>query len=160
MVLRQCPAFRSSLTTPLTPPIRRPPLPWTPASRRTSWRPSVSARPRYRTGCRSRCPQWPVRYKTPTKSTASATANSIPHAVAPYAAALAFATGMRSGEIKGLRLGDLHHESAHPFLYVRRATTKTDAGARRVVLDRIAVWAARKLVARAHLLGCRSPEDY
>lgn len=87
-------------------------------------------------------------------------ANSIPDAVAPYTASLAFATGMRSGEIKRLRLGDLHHESTHPFLYVRRATTKTDAGARRVVLDRIAVWAARKLVARAHLLGCRSPEDY
>jgi integrase len=86
-------------------------------------------------------------------------ANSIPHAVAPYAAALAFATGMRSGEIKRLRLGDLHYESAHPFLYVRRATTKTDAGARRVVLDGIAVWAARKLVARAHLLGSRFPED-
>jgi integrase len=87
-------------------------------------------------------------------------ANSIPHAVAPYAAVLGFATGMRSGEIKRLRLGDLHHESAHPFLYVRRATTKTDAGARRVVLDRIAVWATRKLVARARVLGCRSPEDY
>jgi integrase len=90
----------------------------------------------------------------------TAAANSSPHAVAPYAAALAFATGMRSGEIKGIRLGDLHHESTHPFLHVRRATTKTDAGARRVVLDRIALWAVRRLVARAHLLGCRSPEDY
>ena len=76
------------------------------------------------------------------------------------AAVLAFSTGMRSGEIKGIRLGDLHHESTHPSLYVRRATSKTDAGARRVALDRMAVWSVCKLVARARLLGSRSPEDY
>jgi integrase len=99
---------------------------------------------------------------TPEESTRllMAAANSAPYAVAPYAAVLAFSTGMRSGEIKGIRFGDLHHESTHPFLYVRRATTKTDAGARRVVLDSMAVWAVLRLVARANLLGCCCPDDY
>jgi integrase len=87
-------------------------------------------------------------------------ANSHPYEVAPYAAVLAFSTGLQSGEIKGLRLGDLHHEEVHPYLQVRRTTTKTNAGARRVPLGTIAVWAVRKLVARARLLGCTSPEHY
>lgn len=87
-------------------------------------------------------------------------ANSDPNAVAPYAAVLAFSTGLRSGEIKCLRVADLHHEEIRPYLQVRRATTKTDAGARRVVLDTIAVWAVRKLVARARLLDCTAPEHY
>ena len=90
----------------------------------------------------------------------SGAAKSGRYSVAPYASVLAFSTGMRSGEIKGIQLRDLHHESPRPFLYVRRATSKTDAGARFVALDRMAVWAVGKLVARAHLLGCRSPEDY
>jgi integrase len=83
-----------------------------------------------------------------------------PISVAPNAAVLAFSTGLRIGEIKGLRLADLHHDERQPFLYVRRATTKTDSGARRVALDRIAVWAVQRLLARARLLGCMSPEHY
>lgn len=90
----------------------------------------------------------------------TAAANADSQSVAPHAAVLAFSTGMRSGEIKGLRLGDLHHDKNYPFLYVRRATTKTDSGARRVVLDTIGVWAVKKLVARARMLGCTSPEHY
>jgi integrase len=82
------------------------------------------------------------------------------YSVAPYAAVLAFSTGMRSGEIKKLQLGAIHAEEEHPYLQVRRATTKTDQGARRVVLDRVAVWAIRKLIARANLLGALNPDDY
>jgi integrase len=85
---------------------------------------------------------------------------SDPYAVAPYAAVLAFSTGMRSGEIKGLKVGDLHHEENYQYLTVRRVNTKTNAGARRVALDTIAVWSLRKLVSRAFTLGSIRPEDY
>jgi integrase len=87
-------------------------------------------------------------------------AASDPTAVVPYAAVLAFSTGMRSGEIKGLKLGDLHHEENYPYLTVRRVNTKTNAGARRVALDTIAVWALRKLTARAFTVGSVRPDDY
>jgi integrase len=87
-------------------------------------------------------------------------AGSGPYAVAPYAAVLAFDTGMRIHEIKCLRLGDLHHEESNPFIDVRRETTKTDAGARPVALGSMACWALRKLVVRARLLGSVSPEHY
>jgi integrase len=87
-------------------------------------------------------------------------AASDPNAVVPFAAVLAFSTGMRSGEIKGLRLGDLHHEGHYPCLTVRRVNTKTNAGARRVALDTMAVWALRKLIARAFTLGSVRPDDY
>jgi integrase len=82
-----------------------------------------------------------------------------PLAVAPHTAVLAFDTGMRVAEIRGLRLGDLHHTEDRPFLCIRRAETKSDAGVRRVVLGAIALWALDRLVERAHLLGCNSPED-
>jgi integrase len=64
-----------------------------------------------------------------------------PTAVAPYAAVLAFATGMRSREIKQLQIGSIHLDENKPFLYVRRCTTKTNAGARYVALDTMACWA-------------------
>lgn len=81
-------------------------------------------------------------------------------AVAPWAAVLAFGTGMRSGEIKQLRLGDLHECNEFPHLVVRRQTTKTDAGARRVTLDRIALTALANLRSRAKLMGSVKPADY
>jgi integrase len=80
--------------------------------------------------------------------------------VVPFAATLAFATGMRRGEILGLQHRDLHHHDNPPYLAVRRANTKTDAGARRVVLDHIGVWAIQRLVARAVQLGSHLPEQY
>ncbi len=43
---------------------------------------------------------------------------------------------------------------------IRRETTKSDAGAREVVLNEIAVWAASELLARARLLGASRPTDY
>jgi len=81
-------------------------------------------------------------------------------AVVPFAAVLAVSTGMRSGEIKRLKRGDVHHQENFPFIAVRRATTKTDAGSRRVALDSIGVWAAEKLLTRACLIGCLQPGDY
>lgn len=81
-------------------------------------------------------------------------------AVAPWAAVLAFSTGMRSGEIKRLRLADLHEDDELPYLVVRRQTTKTDAGARRVALGRIALTALTKLRFRSELMGSIEPTDY
>jgi integrase len=90
--------------------------------------------------------------KTAAKSPATA--------VAPFAAVLALGTGLRSGEIKRLKHGDLHHRENFPFIAVRRATTKTDAGSRRVALDSIGVWAAERLLNRACLVGSLQPGDY
>jgi integrase len=80
--------------------------------------------------------------------------------VAPFAAVLALSTGLRSGEIKHLKRGDLHHREKFPFIAVRRATTKTDAGSRRVAIDSLGIWAAEKLLARGSLIGSVQPEDY
>jgi integrase len=81
-------------------------------------------------------------------------------AVAPVVATLAVSTGMRSGEIKRLKRGDVHHRESYPFIRVRRSTTKTDAGSRRVALDSLGVWAAERLLARGCLIGSVKPEDY
>jgi integrase len=81
-------------------------------------------------------------------------------AVAPFAAVLAYATGMRSREIKQLRLGAIHLDSAHPQIQVKRMTTKSNKGARFVALDSMACWALRKLLSRATTLGSTAPEHY
>jgi integrase len=81
-----------------------------------------------------------------------------PSAVAPFAALLSYSTGMRIKEIKQLRLGSIHVDTAKPFLQVRRSTTKTDRGARYVALDKIACWAMKKLLLRAKMLGAVEPE--
>lgn len=47
-----------------------------------------------------------------------------------------------------------------PALWVGRATTKTDAGARRVPLNAMAQWAINKLRERAEALGSCKPEHY
>ncbi|HTA22659.1 MAG TPA: site-specific integrase [Terriglobales bacterium] len=83
-----------------------------------------------------------------------------PTAVAPYAAVLAFATGMRSREIQQLQIGSIHLDENKPFLYVRRCTTKTNAGARYVALDTMACWALSRLMARATLLGATDAKHY
>jgi integrase len=83
-----------------------------------------------------------------------------PTAVAPYAAVLAFATGMRRREIQQLRIGSIHLDENKPFLYVSRCTTKTNAGARYVALDTMARWALGRLLARAKLLGATEAEHY
>jgi integrase len=87
-------------------------------------------------------------------------AKSAPRSVAPAVAVLGLSTGLRKGEIARIKLGDLHNRDVCPHLMVRRETTKTDAGARRVALDQCAVWAVERLVARARLIGSVNPEDY
>jgi integrase len=81
-------------------------------------------------------------------------------AVAPFAAVLAYSTGMRAGEIKGLQIGAIHVDDSAPQLQVKRATTKTNAGCRPVALDAMACWAVRKLLDRAKKLGAGEPEHY
>jgi integrase len=83
-----------------------------------------------------------------------------PGAVAPYAAVLAYSTGMRIREIKYLRRRSIHVDSPHQFLHVQRSTTKTDGGARYVALDKMACWAIRKLLARATMLGADEPDHF
>jgi hypothetical protein len=73
-------------------------------------------------------------------------------AVAPYVAVLALRTGMRMKEIKHLRLSAIRMTADNPHIVVHRKTTKTDAGSRHV-----AVWALRRLIARACSLGAIEP---
>jgi integrase len=80
--------------------------------------------------------------------------------VAPFAAVLSYATGLRSKEIKQLKLGSIHLDQAQPYLQVHRSTTKTNGGARYVALDTLAVWALRKLMARAKALEACQTENY
>ncbi len=80
--------------------------------------------------------------------------------VAPLVALVAYATGMRSKEIKQLQLGSIRLDSARPHVQVKRATTKTNKGARFVALDSMARWAFEKLLSRAHRLGARQPDHY
>lgn len=80
--------------------------------------------------------------------------------VAPLVAVVAYATGMRSKEIKQLQLASIRLDSARPQVQVKRATTKTNKGARFVALDSMACWALGKLMNRAHRLGACQPEHY
>jgi integrase len=70
--------------------------------------------------------------------------------VAFYGSVLAGNTGLRGGEIKKLRIGALDLENRR--LTIRRADTKSDAGARTIELNRDAVEAAARLLLRASLL--------
>jgi integrase len=87
-------------------------------------------------------------------------AKASPTAVAPFVAALALSSGARIGEIKRLKQRDLHHREIQPFIQIRRLTTKTDAGSRRVALDSIGVWSVERLLGRASLIGSVEPEHY
>jgi integrase len=87
------------------------------------------------------------------------TASSNPLWNTAYLAGLAAAnTTMRGCELKGLRLGHLELETS--CVYVRRATTKTDTGARPIPLNPTAKWAFARLLERAQLLGASSPEHF
>ena len=81
-------------------------------------------------------------------------------AVVPYCAVLAFATGMRSKEIKHLQLNSINLNPERSQLQVKRTTTKTNKGARFVALDKMACWAIGKLLSRAKRLGATEPEHY
>jgi integrase len=72
---------------------------------------------------------------------------------------LALNTGLRGCEVKQLTLGRIELGD-QPALWVRRGTTKTDAGARRVPLNPSARWAVERLQDRARALGSSAPEHY
>jgi integrase len=78
--------------------------------------------------------------------------------VAYYAALLAANTTARGCEVKGLRLGDV--DLLNKTLCIRRASTKTDAGARIVPLNGNAMLACTRLLERARQLGSVEPEHY
>jgi integrase len=77
-----------------------------------------------------------------------------------YGSVLAANTGLRGGEIKKLRIGSVDLENRR--LKIRRADTKSDAGARVVELNRDATEAAKCLLIRASELKPPStnPEHY
>lgn len=77
-----------------------------------------------------------------------------------WIAILAKNAGPRSCELRRLQLGAIHLELAIPEIEVRRESTKSDAGARRYPLNDLALWAVRKLMERAALLGAHRPEHY
>jgi integrase len=81
-------------------------------------------------------------------------------AVAPHVAVLSDRTGMRTKEVKHLRLGAIHLDGQNPYVDIRRSTTKTDAGNRYVGLDKVACWALGRLMARARSLGAVEPDHY
>jgi len=77
-----------------------------------------------------------------------------------YASVLAGNTGLRGGEIKKLRIGSIDLENRR--ITIRRADTKSDAGARSIELNRDAAEATARLVLRASLLkpAGKRPEHY
>ena len=80
--------------------------------------------------------------------------------VALCATLLAYSSGCRSWEIKSLQLKDLMIGADPPVLRIRRQNTKSDAGARDVALNELALWAVKRLLERAELLGASGPEHY
>jgi integrase len=78
--------------------------------------------------------------------------------VAFNAEKLAANTGLRGGEIKRLKLSDINLEARR--LRIRRAGTKTDAGARLVELNHAATEAMARLYMRAQMLGASEPDHY
>lgn len=77
-----------------------------------------------------------------------------------YGSVLAANTGLRGGEIKRLRIGSIDFQQRR--LRIRRADTKSDAGARTVELNRDATEAASRLLMRAGSLKppAKAPEHY
>jgi integrase len=76
------------------------------------------------------------------------------------AAIVAANTACRSWEIKSLRIGDIDMTASNPKLLVRRENTKSDAGAREVELNGLALWAIKRLIERAATLGATQPLHY
>jgi len=76
------------------------------------------------------------------------------------AAVVAANTACRSWEIKSLRIGDVDLNASNPKLLVRRENTKSNAGAREIELNGLALWAIKRLIERAAKLGATEPEHY
>ena len=77
-----------------------------------------------------------------------------------YGSCLAANTGLRGGEIKKVRIGEIDLE--HKQLRIRRDSTKSDAGARVIELNADACEAAARLLMRASMLKppATEPEHY
>lgn len=87
------------------------------------------------------------------------TAASRPEWHVAYCCAIVAAnTTARGGELRGLRLGDV--DLFNRNMRIRRASTKTDAGARMVTLNDAAAWALARLQERAQALGAIAPEHF
>ena len=78
--------------------------------------------------------------------------------VAYWAGLVAANTTMRKCELRGLTLADV--DLAGGSLRIRRAATKTDAGARLIPLNPTAKYALGELVARAKAKGATEPSHY
>ena len=88
-----------------------------------------------------------------------ATAASRPAWEAVFSLALLAAnTGLRSGEVRRLRIGDVSLETQ--AILVHRGATKTDGGERVIPLNTSALLAARFLIDRAVCLGASAPEHF
>jgi integrase len=74
------------------------------------------------------------------------------------AGVIAVNTTARGCELKGLRLQDV--DFVTDTLWVRRESTKTDAGCRDIPLNEVAKWALMRLMRRAELLGATQPDHY
>jgi len=71
---------------------------------------------------------------------------------------LALNTALRGGELKGLRRKNV--DLFEMTLTIERQSTKTDAGARLIPLNRDAVLAMAELLERCSLLGAIAPKHY
>jgi integrase len=91
---------------------------------------------------------------------ATVSATDVDWMAAFYGSVLAANTGLRGGEIKRLRIGSLDLENRR--LKIRRADTKSDAGARTIALNGDATEAAKRLLVRAGSLepSASQPEHY
>lgn len=69
-------------------------------------------------------------------------------------------TTCRPCEIAGLQLGRIHLDRNSPRITISRVTTKTDAGARDIPLNRVALLAIERLIERAHKFGSHKPDHY
>jgi integrase len=73
---------------------------------------------------------------------------------------LAANTTTRPCEIAGLTLGAIDVSNDYPHITVSRKSTKTNAGERQIPLNRVALFAVRRLLERAHHLGASQPEHF
>ena len=94
------------------------------------------------------------------RNLAATAATDIDWEAAFYGSVLAANTGLRGGEIKKLRIESLDLENRR--ITIRRADTKSDAGARTIELNRDATEAATRLLMRAENLKppANKPEHY
>lgn len=69
-------------------------------------------------------------------------------------------TTCRPCEIAALQLGRIQADGDYPQIAISRATTKTNSGERLIPLNRVGLFAIRRLLVRALRLGASKPEHY